>query len=593
MAQDFADFVAEVKERADIVSLIHRYVPLKRSGSRFIGLCPFHNDHSPSMNVTPQMGIFKCFVCGMGGDIFKFLQEYDKLSFIDALKLVANDLGMTIPEKFSDSEDGKKGEKNTQILAANALAAEYFQTELQRSPEIRKYLEIRGISEEVYKFYQVGAARNSWDDFLSYARKKGFDDETLASSGLIVQKPSGKKYDRFVNRLMFPIWNLSNRIVAFGGRTLDKNSKPKYLNSSESPLYQKSRLLYGFNFSRNKVSNSGNIILVEGYMDILALKQVGIDNAASVSGTALTQQHAEMIAKFARKVYLFFDGDEAGSQAAWRCLPFLLNNGLEVKIPLLPSDEDPDSFALKYGEQKTSELLQQSSNIVEFMTRDFKKSNSSFSPEEKDRLYKTSLSLLNNISSQLVKMEYMHQLHEILDIPLKGIRFKDGNTLKAKSGDLGRSFHPLPEKKSLEWQLLQLILSRQEIYELALDHLKLEWIEDSFVSDLLDRILSFFGHKGEFKLTLLFDQLPEQQRSAIETVEILEFVDLFAAKRQFIDTITALEKRFVQKTMRQLNYQIRNRMVDRKEGYKKQIELQKRLKELRGENISLAPEKHT
>jgi DNA primase len=582
MSQNFSDFVAEVKERADIVRIISRYLPLKKSGSRYVGVCPFHNDHKPSMYVTPQMGIYKCFVCGAGGDVFKFLQEHDKLSFRDSLNLAAEDAGLGVPAQFSDSASDGYKEKNQLILEANGLAAEYFQSSLKKSKEVQKYLEVRGISEKVQKFFQVGLAPDAWEGLLSYAKKKGLEEQTLVEAGLIKEKSPLKKYDNFRNRLMFPIWNLSSRIVAFGGRTLDENIQPKYLNSPESPLYQKSKILYGFNFARSKISASGEAVLVEGYMDVLALKQAGLDNATAVSGTALTDQHAELLAKFTRKVYLFFDGDNAGRQAALRCLPILLKYGLEIKIPQLPLNEDPDSFATKYGGEKVLQLLNSSLNIVEFLVQDYSKQKSAFSPEEKNHLYKSSLYVINNIEADPVRKDYIRQLNKTMELPFNAnvnqkpqTYFKKGRSVQAVSNKPASQPQTGPE-----WLLIQLLLSSDKLCGIALEKLQLSWITDDFARDLADRITAFYEEEGGLNLHQLLERLPEKQRAVIEIVEILEFVDFSILKTQFIDIITVLEKRYIQRSMKEINYLVRNRKMDKTEGLKQLKQHQERLKAL-------------
>lgn len=583
MSQDFNDFIAEVKERADILRIIGRYVPLKKSGSRYVGRCPFHNDNKPSMSVNPYMKIYKCFACGAGGDVFKFIQEYDKLSFIDALKLAAEDAGLTLPSSFANSGHNRNREKNELILEANGLAAGFFQVQLERSAEVQQYLEIRGISKQVQKHFQLGLAPNAWDGLLSFSRSKGVADDILVEAGLIKQKSPTKKYDSFRNRLMFPIWNTSNKIVAFGGRVLDEKDQPKYLNSPESPLFQKSRILYGFNFARSAINYSGEAILVEGYMDVLGLNQVGFENVIAGLGTALTELHASQLVKFVRKVYLFYDGDAAGRRAVFKNLPTLLKQGIEVKVPQLPSDEDPDSFARKHGMGKTQALLAESQNIVEFLLNDYRVRKDKYSPEEKNQLYQSTLAILSHIPADLVRGDYVSQMSEIMEVtPKAGLQPAAPALLKSPlAGREAVQAKALPKAgTSPEWQLVQLLLSSEGACQLALEKLNLDWINDEQASDLLDRIMAFYEEEGALNPVRLLEQLPEKQRSFVEIIEILEFVDLETAKKQFIDISIRLEIRYIQKSMKVVSYNIRNRVIDRVEGMKSLMRFQAQLKKL-------------
>ncbi|HLP39960.1 MAG TPA: DNA primase, partial [Fibrobacteria bacterium] len=370
MPASLRDIILQVKENADIVQVIGQYVPLRRAGGRYLGLCPFHHDRSPSLNVTPQMGIYKCFACGAGGDVLKFVQEYEKLDFIDALKSVASRAGIAIPDHLAISKDDGDRGKAAMVLAANQLASQLYQEELEQNAEAKAYLDGRGVSAEARKHFQMGYSPQTPDKLLKRAAAKGISVEALAEAGILGHSEGGRAYDRFHGRLIFPIWNLSGHVIGFGGRVLVPGAQPKYVNSPESPFYHKSKVLYGLNFARNEMDKTGEVVLVEGYMDLVSLWQAGIRNAVAVSGTALTKEHVHILSRFSRKAYLYFDGDAAGRKAARRSLEPLLASGMEVRVPVLPAQEDPDSFTRKHGAGPVREAFAAGEDVVAFLQLD-------------------------------------------------------------------------------------------------------------------------------------------------------------------------------------------------------------------------------
>jgi DNA primase len=566
-SRNLPDYVAELKDRLDIYTVVNRYVTLKKSGSRYIGICPFHNDRKPSMYVTPQMGIYKCFVCGAGGDAIKFVQEYEKLPFMDALKQLSQEAGLPMPEEFHKS--GKSGDKKSRILELNGLAGDAFQKKLAKTDSVQAYLRDRGISPEVQKKFQLGLSPDNWNGLLTYAKGKGYGEQELLEGGLIKAKERGGFRDLFVNRLMFPIWNLSHRIVAFGGRTLDKDGVPKYLNSPETPVYHKSNVLYGLNFARNQVQATEELILVEGYMDVLALYQVGIENVAAVSGTSLTDKHGESIARLAKKVLFFLDGDNAGRQAIERSLPILLRFGIEVRVPELPKGEDPDSYALQYGKEGVEKLLLESANVVDYITRDFRINPSNYSPEKKEWLLKSCMDILNNIPSEWVRAEYQKQLHTTLgasEILGKSSRPSNASAIDSRvaemnpraSGVGGGAGLPRGERllqrvaykvrKEPEWRLAQLLISSEALCRQALADIQLSWLEDALIRDLIDRLLVHYEQEQRLSLPQLLGMLPETLRELVESMDVLDVQEL--ELEAFCDIVDAIHVKSLNRSIK-------------------------------------------
>ncbi len=593
------DIILQVKENADIVQVIGQYVPLKKAGSRYLGLCPFHHDRSPSMNVTPQMGIYKCFACGAGGDVLKFVQEYEKLEFLDALKIVASRAGVTIPEHIAFSKDEADKGKSSQALAANQVACQLYQEELAANPEVLKYLADRGVSEETRKHFQLGYSPATPEKLLKRAAAKGLPNQAFIDAGILGQTEGGRVYDRFGGRLIFPIWNMSGHVIGFGGRILAsanapkdvhaaaKPPSPKYVNSPESPFYHKSKVLYGLNFARNHMDKVGEVVLVEGYMDLLTLWQAGIRNAVAVSGTALTKEHVQILSRFCRKAYMFLDGDEPGRKAVRRSLEPLLAQGVEVKIPVLPSPEDPDSFTQKFGGEKVKGLFAASEDIVAFLLRSAAKPLDAMSPEEKDGLLKECLALLQTMPSPIVRDQYLDELRKKLGLKsiqvqvprparptVQGIPLTSAADGGAGAADLVAVFSGAipggrPRDEALaEWQLLQVLISSPALALTALDSVKVEWLQVEMVRDLVDHLLAFVDEQGVFTIKDFLSRLPQEQQDAVAGLRLAEGMDPAQEQKHFSGILHALELRWLMKQRSQETDKVRF------------MEYQKRIREL-------------
>jgi len=590
----FRDIIAQVKENADIVAIIGQYLPLKKAGSRWLGVCPFHHDRRPSMNVTPQMGIYKCFACGAGGDVIRFVQDYEKLSFVDALRAVAARTGIQVPEKFSVSEGGGR-EKTELALAANQLAAAYYSEQIEKAPFVLDYLEKRGINPETRRQFQLGFAPDSLDGLLRRAESRKLPLEALSEAGILGVTEGGRRYERFGGRLVFPIWNLSGHIIGFGGRTLDPQGQPKYVNSPESPLYHKSRVLYGFNFARNAIDKAQEVVLVEGYMDLLSLWQAGIKNAVAVSGTALTRDHVHILGRFAKRAVLFFDGDGAGRKAVKRSLEPLLAQGVEIRVPVLPSQEDPDSFIRQNGAEGVLQLFAGGDDLAGFLLREAGKEPEKMSPEEKDSVFKEGAALMQLMPSEVVRQGHLETLRKALKISAGAVSYapvpqkgkpKQGPQPPAGGGGLPGLFVPesgfRPRDEAIpEWQLLQLVLAYPGAASERLEHFDIDELQDPVVRDLLDHALALLAETGEIRLTELSERLPENLRDALLAVENLEAAadtEKSASRLKMLgDIVYTLEMRVLK------------RRLSAETDLARHMELQRQVKELTHRNQGGTP----
>jgi len=348
----------EVKAAADIVEVVSDYVKLRRTGSNFQGLCPFHNEKSPSFNVSPNLGIYKCFGCGESGDVISFVMKQDGVSFTEAIRSLGARFDVDVPEESQPENDERYREKEG-IYHALAFAGRFFFKQLTENPEAleaRKYLDKRGFTGQTVRKYGIGYAPAAYDTLLNAARKAGVNEHYLEQAGLIKFGRNGETaFDVFRSRIMFPIFNASGKVIAFGGRIMenvpvsDGRKAPKYINSPQTLVYNKSEVLYGIHVAKNEIRKHREVILVEGYTDVLSMHQAGISNAVATSGTALTAEQLKVMHRYGETLLMIYDSDLAGQNAMSRSVDLALREGLDVRLLQLPDGEDPDSFVRRFG----------------------------------------------------------------------------------------------------------------------------------------------------------------------------------------------------------------------------------------------------
>jgi DNA primase len=361
-------FVEEVRQVADIVRVVSEQVTLKKAGSSWKGLCPFHQEKTPSFNVRQEPAVFHCFGCGEGGDVFKFLMLREKMSFPEAVETLARRFGLAVPER--GFEPGPDRREREEMLALMEAAAAHFERTLWTAPgqKAREYLLGRGFQKETLERIRAGAARDSWDDLLGALRGR-FAPAALERAGLVLARQGREgHYDRFRNRAVFPILSEAGKVVAFGARSLD-GSDPKYLNSPETPVYHKGRVLYGLGWAREAIRREGRAVLMEGYLDVARALEAGVEEAVATCGTALTGAHARLLRRFTDTVCVSFDQDEAGQRAAGKSLEALLEEGLRVRVVGLPEKDDPDSFLKAEGGDAYRRRLEEAPEAVEWLMR--------------------------------------------------------------------------------------------------------------------------------------------------------------------------------------------------------------------------------
>lgn len=400
------DLVEEVRVKNDIVDVISAYVRLQKKGSSYFGLCPFHNEKSPSFSVSRQKQMYYCFGCGVGGNVFTFIMEYENYSFTEALKYLAERAGVTLPEIEYSREAKEKADLRMVLLEINKLAAKYFYAQLKAEPGAlaHEYLKNRQLSDETITGFGLGYANKYSNDLYKYLKVKGYSDELLVKAGLISIDEKNGAYDKFWNRVMFPIMDVNNRVIGFGGRVLGEG-KPKYLNSPETLVFDKGRNLYGLNKART--SRKSYLLLCEGYMDVIALHQAGFTNAVASLGTAFTSGHASLIKRYASEVYLTYDSDEAGTKAALRAVPTLKEAGVSAKVIRMEPYKDPDEFIMNLGVEAFEERIAKARNGFMFSLEILEKDYDMNSPEGKTNFFNESAKRLTGFEEELERNNYI------------------------------------------------------------------------------------------------------------------------------------------------------------------------------------------
>ena len=400
------ELIEEVRSKNDIVDIISSYVKLQKKGSSYFGLCPFHNEKSPSFSVSRQKQMYYCFGCGAGGNVFTFLMEYENYSFMEALKYLADRAGVELPEQEYSAEAKKRADLKAILLEINKAAAQYFYVQL-KSPQgahALTYLKNRELDSDTIKAFGLGYSNKYSDDLYRYLKSKGYADEHISQAGLISVGEKQGVYDKFWNRVMFPIMDVNNRVIGFGGRVMGEG-KPKYLNSPETLIFDKSRNLYGLN--RARTSRKPYFLLCEGYMDVISLHQAGFTNAVASLGTSLTSGHASLIKRYVREVYLTYDSDEAGTKAALRAVPILRDVGIAAKIIRMEPYKDPDEFIKNLGADAFEERIQKARNGFLFSLEVLERNYDMNSPEGKTEFMKEAARRLTEFDEEIERSNYI------------------------------------------------------------------------------------------------------------------------------------------------------------------------------------------
>lgn len=480
-----------MKDRADLVRLIEPYAPLKKKGANWMACCPFHQEKTPSFSVNPAKGFYKCFGCGKGGNAYTFLMEMEGLNFPEAVQRVAEMNGVPLPEPIDDGQyqqnKQRKEERkqlSEQVVELNKIALEFWEAELKvkskKSKEAVDYLERRGISEEIQRQFHIGFAPDSWDALLNHLKENGADEKLIEQSGLVsINEEKDRKFDRFRGRIMFPVLDVNGNPVAFGARAMG-DEQPKYLNSPETPAYVKGQHLYGLFQSKEAIRQKKFAILVEGYLDLIALYQFGITNVAASLGTAFTPEQSKLLSRFTKRVVINYDGDDAGIKAAKRAIEHLLPQDFEIKVLVLPNGQDPDDFVRQNNAEAYNEARGQAKTFLNFALDASLKDRSLANPKQKAEAIEEAMPIIAGIKNPIQKRESFDQAMTFYRVEDAGL--KRELWLTVKNGQ--RSEPDVVQKQIRRVTQAKITIAEQHLLELILhdDELRaqvLELLEDT------------------------------------------------------------------------------------------------------------------
>lgn len=475
-------FIEDLRRQADIVRVLSDYVTLKKKGSNWMACCPFHQEKTPSFSVNPSKNIFYCFGCGKGGSVFNFVMELEGLSFPESVRVVAEKAGVPLPELVDDKRFETKRKEADEVIQLNAWALEFWERQLAEETAearaAREYVEGRGINEETRRTFRLGYAPNSWDALGIYLKGKGAGIGQIERSGLVVKKEQGGYYDRFRGRLIFPVMDAQGRPVAFGARAMRPGDEPKYLNSPETAAYTKGRHLFGLSATRDEIRRKKFAILVEGYLDLIVPFQHGVRNVVASLGTALTNEQAKLLGRFARKVVVNYDGDRAGINAAKRAIEVLLPEDFEAKVLVLPDGSDPDEFVRAQGVEEYNKRRGAAVPHIQFVLEQAVSSRNLRNPAQKAEAVEEVLPFVRAVRNSIQKREYFDMMMDALRVEEKGLRQELWKSVGAResgasAADVKKSVIRAESQPPTvaEQRLLELLVSDAELRSAALPQL--------------------------------------------------------------------------------------------------------------------------
>ncbi len=517
--------IDQVRLSIDIVDVVGDHVALTRRGKSFVGLCPFHDDSTPSLNVSQEKQIYKCFACGAGGNSFTFLRDIENISFIEAVRQLADRAGIALPD--AKPADPDQQEVFDQLYRANELAVKYFHhllTQDEKAADAMAYLEKRGINRDIIDAFSLGYAPDQWDGFLQVATRRKFSPQILERAGLVLANQKGTGfYDRFRNRITFPIHAATGRPVAFGARALDPDEQAKYINSPETPVYNKSATLYGLWRNRDAIRDAGVALVVEGYMDLIALTQYGTENAVASSGTALTTDQARLLRRYAPKTILIFDGDTAGATAAMRGIGSLFEVGLEVRVVTLPEDHDPDSYVRAQGPDGLLRLTENAAPAIDFLMEQFAQRDDLSTIDGKTRTANALAELVGRIKDNALKQLVIKDIAEKIGIDeetLISISQTQRRTTRPQNGQ--PEPEPYDTRPRSERELLTFLMQHPETADSVFNQIS----PDNFTNSTYRQIATLIARNRQQKQSIeaahLINQCNDERLSRILTDLSLE-----------------------------------------------------------------------
>lgn len=529
MARYSEEILNEIRQSNDIVDVISQYVHLKRSGRNYFGLCPFHNEKSPSFSVSPDKQIFHCFGCGVGGNVITFVSQIEGLNFIETVQMLAERANIQLPT-LQNNGDTQREILKDKVYKVNEFTAEYYHQNLYKpqAKMAQEYVKKRQLTNETLKSFRIGFS-GKFDELYQELKKQGFQEQEILESGLVNKNERGQYIDRYRNRLMFPICDARGRVIAFGGRVLD-DSKPKYINSPENIVYSKGRHLFGLNVA--KKGDTKKILIVEGYMDVISLHQRGITNVVASLGTALTEQQGWLLRKNSEQIILSFDSDEAGIKAKLRSIEILQNMGCDLRVLQLEGAKDPDEYILKYGNMRFQNAVDKAFSVVEFKVKILKKELNLDNTNDKIKFLNEIAKLISKVDNTMEREVYIEKIAKEYDISKEAI-YAEVNKLTYKNVKTEKVLErpkPVVTHKKVETKEVSEAIRRREntiisilltgdlsIYEIIKQNIKPEDFQDEINQKIAKKLYEEF-EKGNSNINAILDKLDEKEQGHITEI---------------------------------------------------------------------------
>lgn len=561
--------IDEVRSSINIVHYISQYLNLKKEGRNFKGLCPFHHEKTPSFVVNPEKQFYHCFGCGRGGNLFKFIMDYEKLGFVESITKAAEFSGIALPKP--DQQNEKEYNLIQQLYDTNEMACSFFEDQLYNDSNkmYLKYFTDRKLSEKTIKKFRLGYAPDSYDALLNHFNDKKMDLKLAEQLGLIQKKQTGESlFVKFRHRNLFPFFNIAGKIIGFGGRKLREEQQPKYLNSPESIIYKKGQTLYGLHQAIQSIREDDFIVLVEGYFDLLRLVDSGMKNVVASSGTALTEQQARLMGRYSKNIFIAYDGDGAGVKAAIKNAQIIENQDFNAYIVPMPAGEDPDTFVLNFSIKDFRELLKQKLLPIEFQIDNYLKANANPSLEQKDQFIHNVLTELTDFKNPVKSGLYVHHLAERMQVS-ETMLIGEINRLKKTKSRYRNSFQEkedepvAPETKikrgvhRAEEGIIELLINAgDEVKNYVTNHVTMDLFENEDYAELYGYIMNELEELGKVDIHLLFEnpELNEEQHQTLTKITI----DTDEKDMKFaIDCIFQLKKWLMEKNAREISQNIK------------------------------------
>ena len=547
------EIIEEVRQSNDIVDIISQYMHLKRSGRNYFGLCPFHNEKSPSFSVSPDKQIFHCFGCGVGGNVFTFLMKIEGISFIEAVQSLAEIANIQLPT-FENSIDSAREELKTKVYKVNEFTATFYHENLYKptAKEAQEYIKKRKLTNDILKSFRIGFS-GRFDELYKALKKEGFNDPEILESGLVNRNDNGTYIDRYRNRLMFPICDARGRVIAFGGRVLD-DSKPKYINSPENIVYSKGRNLFGLNVAKKSQETKKRILIVEGYMDVISLQQRGIPNVVAPLGTALTQQQGWLLRKNSEQIILSFDSDEAGLQAKIRALDILQNMGCDIRVLQIDGAKDPDEYIVKYGNARFKNLIDKALSIIEFKVKLLKQNLNLENTNDKIKFLNEIAKLISKIDNNIEREIYIENIAKEYEISKEAI-YAEVNKLTYsgnKSEKILDKPKPVITHKRVEVLVPEAIMKRENtvlailltgdlgIFQIIKQNIKIDDFKDELNNQIAKKMYEEF-EKGNSNINAILDKMNEEEQNHITEI-LADDYELDDIEKAIDDVMQSYEK---------------------------------------------------